>query len=837
MDNVELREAAMERNIAALLERESTRANQLADALESAAAVATERDELIDRLKAQQRQIDALSESLSEERRRHYEEEEEIKKREERALVSTRAKVRTDDGESLTTDLSSLQDHISIQNEELMKILHHLADIQPSQQQHQQQQQPQASHDLPRQYKGHEQLPTTTTRYFRGGDDAEHGPELEANFGSLITEIDSMRSRLAASTGGELSKSFSNRLDLLKSALGTLQRAQEEEREASEMRHKFDTMPNVSDGVKELMVDSLRPLAGRSPEDSSGIVDVAAKQAQTNMGAEGSSDIMQFQTIEGVHDASSSFRTEEEVGKEQDRRDNGSIEADLQSLLVWKAHAEEMMDAMRMELAESITTNIELEKRNQALEDDRRDLSLRLDESFGRISLLEKTVVSLKTAGAQNAADESYVAETQAQMQDMYQRFELLKAKYLKQSKKMRELQVKMLHVSQNGARAMTTPAGKVANDESMYPATQQAVPAAAVADVMTQAARDVGMHEMRHDEVSASDRVVFVGDSRPRPDHPRHDESGGDIERVPTDVLERMEALQDTRRRLYTAPSSQNRRPLPPEIPVPAEVLEAQRLTDEHRTALQSAPSSQLLKCIKHMDSWHEGLSDEQQQEQQRSTRPTTAPPMCDNQSSMRQLQDKSNPGASRPGKVFVPETRRNTYFEESSTERGSEIQQRGGGQRNQGVEAQPQSARVAPRTSSASVQPRQKKKTTGYGQKNQLVQRQRPSTALAGSSRKATGIAQGSRKAMKRPASARAGSRTHASMDLQLVSHPLAAAVDSRRRSHHVTVPLTPNFAEIPKCEHRRTCACETEVASSGMRRIGTAGTGNERIVKPWK
>ena len=80
--DLDLRDVKMERHIAALLGRESERANELANALESAAAVATERDDLIDRLKAQERQIDALSASLSEERQRQ----------DERALVAGRGK-------------------------------------------------------------------------------------------------------------------------------------------------------------------------------------------------------------------------------------------------------------------------------------------------------------------------------------------------------------------------------------------------------------------------------------------------------------------------------------------------------------------------------------------------------------------------------------------------------------------------------------------------------------------------------------------------------------------------------------------------------------------------
>ena len=219
-------------------------------------------------------------------------------------------------------------------------------------------------------------------------------------------------------------------------------------------------------------------------------------------------------------------------------------------------------------------------------------------------------------------------------------------------------------------------------------------------------------------------------------------------------------------------------------------------------------------------------------------NARPLTAPPMRDGHAmTVHQSQASTVPGAARHGSVFVPEARRNNYFV-SSTGRGTAS--RGGSLELQNTGMVSQSSRGASnlRVSSASGHPRLKKATAQ--KKNQFVQRQRPSTAHAGGrSDRANGIAQGSRKAMKRPASARVGSIARAPTGLELVAHPLATGgtLKKGRRSHHVTVPLTPNFTDIPKCDHRRSCACKPEATSSVARRVDVAGSVDEKILKPWK
>ena len=169
---------------------------------------------------------------------------------------------------------------------------------------------------------------------------------------------------------------------------------------------------------------------------------------------------------------------------------------------------------------------------------------------------------SLKAMGDQMLDDGSYKAEMEAQMTLMRERFDMLKTKYVKQSKKTRELQVRMLQLTQTQQ-----------NNERSHSGHAVDVPSER-GTVAIDSERNIDATRVASSEMNNVQARQLVNHT-------------DNIERVPNEVLERIESLQDTRRRLYTAPSSQNRRPLPPEIPVPAEVLEAQRLTDEHRTEL----------------------------------------------------------------------------------------------------------------------------------------------------------------------------------------------------------------------------------------------------------
>ena len=422
------------------------------------------------------------------------------------------------------------------------------------------------------------------------------------------------------------------------------------------------------------------------------------------------------------------------------------------------------MEAMRAEVSESIATSIQLEKSNQELEDDRRNLALRLDESFGRIDLLERTVVNLKRQGGGGGAEEAeYCAQLESTVRQMQDRYEALKAKYVKQGNRTRELQAKLLHLAREQRRGEPGDARRLG------------VPAE-VADALRSAGRDAGMGEA-------------AGAGAPADVEPAES-----IEQVPTDVLERIEVLQDTRRRLYTAPSSQNRRPLPPEIPVPAAVLEAQRLSDEHRTALQSAPSSQLLKCIRHMDSWHEGDAEEQVVLQ----RPVTAPPKRD-------VDPRAAPppppaaGGGRPpqgGVVFVPDKpRRNNYLEKGGADgRGRPARAGGGG-----------------RVFVQKVRPGGRRPASAYA----------PGKARAGA---------GAKRA-RRPASA---SHEGPKADLRVVPHAGAAG-----RLHRVTVPHTPQFAQLVDCDHRRGCPCHSKKPVSASRsRVDIASRSTDgKVSRPWK
>lgn len=734
------REAELEKHLSTLLERESARAIELASALESAAAVANERDELIRKLRAQQQQIEHLNDTVD---------------RKERALAPQGLPSGGSSSDLITTDLSSLQNHITMQNAELVKILEHLA--------HPDRQRPEARRET---------MPSGT-RYFRVEEEAAVQRQIDeknTSFNALIAEVSDLQSRLNSGGGSrDLSMSISDRLQGLRAALESLQKAQEEERQAADLRHKFDTISTVSKGVKDLMIDSLRPSVADESE-------ARAEDANTRGAQEGSSVISSTKQMGSTENVS-------------------SLEQELESLLRWKSHAEEVMKAMRAEVSETIATSIELERTNQELEDDRRNLALRLDESFGRIDLLERTVVNLKRQSAAGGGNEAeYRTQLEATIRQMQDRFEVLKAKYVKQGKRTRELQVKLLHLARQQKHGHPDEEGDgEAPDSHTY---KHELPVQ-VADALRSAGRDAGMDE----EEGVSD------DARGPAEAPMQS-----IEQVPTDVLERIEVLQDTRRLLYTAPSSQNRRPLPPEIPVPAEVLEAQRLSDEHRTALQSAPSSQLLRCIRHMDSWHEGDSD------QVVLRPESAPSKRDTGSPRAPTASNApfSSGSRLKGTVFMPEPRRNNYFHNGSDDVAEGVD---GGRRT-----------------SRPREGREKRSGSSRPQKVRLSNR-RPASAYAAGNANRVRVAAGAKKA-RRPASASHARMTASGRSAALKLITSTATPQELEDSHQITVPLTPQFAEVLGCDQRRGCPCHSKKPISASRaRSDVAKSTDGKSLKPWK
>ena len=230
---------------------------------------------------------------------------------------------------------------------------------------------------------------------------------------------------------------------LVKNTLLTLQNEQQEEREASDIRHKLDTMtPSLSKGVRDLMVESFRPSSEQNHVEN------------------------ETKNIVSQESASGSHNYNEELTKGDQTRTEES-----EKLRRWKTHAEEVMDAMRMELSERITKNIELEKKNQKLEQEKVEISTQLNDSIVRINILEKAVTSLQATGAQRDIDNTYRSEMEAQMIAMQERFDTLKSKYLKQSKKTRELQVRMLQLTQNNEESHSIHSG----DAIIEPCTQGA--------------------------------------------------------------------------------------------------------------------------------------------------------------------------------------------------------------------------------------------------------------------------------------------------------------------------------------------------------------------------
>ena len=296
----------LEDRLRTLLERESTRASDLSAALDSAAAVAHERDELIEKLKMQQRYIDELHVRLSEERKHGQ------------SLKATDTVVQNSNSETVATNISSLQDHISMQNAELMKILRHLANAPLPAPEN-----PQESYHM-----------RSSTRYFKNKSPFVLDDNI--TFPALISQVSEMQEKI--SYGDEaLNVELAPRLQALKNALRTLQNEQQEEREASDIRHKLDTMtPSLSKGVRDLMVESFRPSSEQNHVEN------------------------ETKNIISQESASGSHNYNEELTKGDQTRTEES-----EKLRRWKTHAEEVMDAMRMELSERITKNIELEKKNQ----------------------------------------------------------------------------------------------------------------------------------------------------------------------------------------------------------------------------------------------------------------------------------------------------------------------------------------------------------------------------------------------------------------------------------------------------------------------------------------
>ena len=710
----------LEDRLRTLLERESTRASDLSAALDSAAAVAHERDELIEKLKMQQRYIDELHVRLSEERKHGQ------------SLKATDTVVQNSNSETVATNISSLQDHISMQNAELMKILRHLANAPLPAPEN-----PQESYHM-----------RSSTRYFK--NKSPFVLDDNVTFPALISQVSEMQEKI--SYGDEaLNVELAPRLQALKNALLTLQNEQQEEREASDIRHKLDTMtPSLSKGVRDLMVESFRPSSEQNHVEN------------------------ETKNIVSQESASGSHNYNEELTKGDQTRTEES-----EKLRRWKTHAEEVMDAMRMELSERITKNIELEKKNQKLEQEKVEISTQLNDSIVRINILEKAVTSLQATGAQRDIDNTYRSEMEAQMIAMQERFDTLKSKYLKQSKKTRELQVRMLQLTQNNEESHSIQSG----DAIIEPCTQGAK--------QTDGNRGI---------------VAVTSNSEPIDIQSQQLESTlENIERVPNEVLERIESLQDTRRRLYTAPSSQNRRPLPPEIPVPAEVLEAQRLTDEHRTELQSAPSSQLLKLIKHIDSWHDNLSDDHQVAVER---PATAPFNRRREQMEAPAQEETVIDKSI-GSVFVPNVKRNNFVGQKEKER-QYLGSAGADRLHLGQMRQKRMAGQRVRfTSNSQLRPSSARLDTARSTKNSIKK--------------------------KRPGSAPLAKKLLDTKDLKLIVHP-DSTVDSGLLQN-VTIPLTPHFTEIADCDHRRSCACKSTSLADKRNKIESLKFEKERILKPWK